>query len=152
MHLFMVTLDSLLTVQMARCTASRVDDYKGIKYLGFSPARPILKPFQRALTNIKLDGQTLAPNDQIELRKQLHRNRTATVDAANAEAAAIHPPGGKAPSVEHEASMSSTAALNLFATAMANNIAALEIVAQSSTLSESASAWPNTCSSAGSMM
>ena len=55
----MVTLDSLLTVQMARCTASRVDDYKGIKYLGFSPARPILKPFQRALTNIKLDGQTL---------------------------------------------------------------------------------------------
>eukprot|EP01048_Picozoa_sp_COSAG05_P015612 COSAG05_NODE_1898_length_3869_cov_2361.763130_5_plen_314_part_01 len=54
-HLFMVTLDSLLTVQMARCTASQVDDYKGIKYLGFSPARPILKPFQRALTNIKLD-------------------------------------------------------------------------------------------------
>eukprot|EP01048_Picozoa_sp_COSAG05_P011539 COSAG05_NODE_1093_length_5913_cov_38.151703_5_plen_149_part_00 len=97
MHLYMVTLDSLLTVQMARCTASQVDDYKGIKYLGFSPARPILKPFQRALTNIKLDGQTLAPNDQIELRKQLHRNRIATVDAANAEAAAIHSPGGKAP-------------------------------------------------------
>eukprot|EP01048_Picozoa_sp_COSAG05_P018239 COSAG05_NODE_2635_length_2817_cov_1.632082_1_plen_33_part_10 len=33
----MVTLDSLLTVQMARGAASQVDDNKGIKYLGFSP-------------------------------------------------------------------------------------------------------------------
>eukprot|EP01048_Picozoa_sp_COSAG05_P008366 COSAG05_NODE_634_length_8193_cov_7.035083_2_plen_177_part_00 len=98
-HLYMVTIDSSLMIQMAQGTASQVDDYKGVEYLGFSPARPILKSFQKALTNIKLDNQLQASSDQIELRRQLHRNRTVTVEAANAEAAATRTPGGTAPTV-----------------------------------------------------
>ena len=32
-HLYMVTIDSFLMIQMAQGTASQVDDYKGVEYL-----------------------------------------------------------------------------------------------------------------------
>ena len=71
---------------IARVAASRVKDYTSTRYLGFSPSRPVIRLMQRALTDIKVDGQ-LTSTDQAELRRQLHNNRIAIVDAANSKAA-----------------------------------------------------------------
>lgn len=158
-HIFFVTLDSSMTTRVAQGTANQVGNYKGVRYLGFSPSRPIFRSF-KALAGVKVDGQPQTANDQIELRKQLHNNRIATVDTANTKAAwlhveeltgdhplpkaaATHSPGGAAPDFEPEATISPADAMEIMTKNMTTFASAMEGISESiaghRSLSESAS-------------